>query len=181
MKRLVAILLLILPFGAKANDPSIYGGLELQVRDMGVRDGNIGVFSPAALQPNILAGVKVHENVSLEAGANICRFTHKSKNFHKSNAVHLGAIGHYPLSNKVTLLGGLGAARVSATYHNAAKLKQSKLKKVVPRGLVGLQYSILDGLDIRASVAHEKTKKLKDSFVRSKDSTSYSLGVIKTF
>lgn len=177
MRSILVVFLLIFSAGVKAE--GVYGGLELQARNMGVNSSSIGKFTNTNLQPNVFAGVNLNENFGLEAGANICRFKHTGKNFHKSNALHVGAMGYLPLSDKVKLVGGIGAARIVATYHNPQT--NLKVRKAVPRGLIGLNYSILDSVDVRASLIHEKTKKLKNSFVQSKDSTSYSLGVIKNF
>jgi hypothetical protein len=181
MRIVLMISLLITSFAIKADglDNSFYGGLELQVRNMGIKSSNIGSFSNANFQPHVLAGFNFDKNFGIEGGANICRFKHSGMNFHKTNALHLGVVGFLPLDNKFKLLGGIGGSRIAAAYYNC-KL-QTKIKKVVPRALLGLHYSLAECLDLRVSVTYEHAHKMKNSMVKAKDSNSYSLGLINTF
>lgn len=168
MKALRTLLLLIsatISCSALA-DLTPYAGGDIQWHTGDRKKINKNTFLAHPPVQNIFAGLRFNENFGMEVGIHGVS-TSKDKNSvfkrtRKTIGHHLTAIGYIPF-DKLNLIGGVGVVH-TRHKHELLGMRLKTLYKIVPRGMVGLEYKLFNYVKLRTTAFYESNLYFKRNY-----------------
>jgi OOP family OmpA-OmpF porin len=128
---------------------------------------------------NVYAGVKLNQYLGAEVGGVFQKSKKLSGSTFKTGSFHISAIGRLPVASDISLLGGVGLSHLKYTYTQTTN--KTTVSKTVPRLMGGVEYTIVDNLNLRGTLIYQHTSNIEVNGIHPNDSCFASFGLNYSF
>lgn len=156
-----------------------YAGVEAQLRNFRTHQSLNGEYRKNAAQPHAIIGLNLLKGLAIEGGFAYTNSPQKGNNTYKIWDTHLGLVGYKELIPDLYLFLGAGTSKFKSMFSKYPA--DQKLRRMLFRGMAGVQRKVNETLSVRFSVIYQDTHKLKSDLLKTRNSVICSIGLIKQF